>query len=294
MHTTQVNRCVENLTGDTSWRGLVIAFAKNPENEPVDMKASALNKIFDGLGDVLGVRINYDRLVTLRNAPRFETVAIKSWNFRGEGDNCCWLQPRGRRNASLFTQHTGIVLQDRQELYLGHPLLVRTNSISRLLLIPCDISKHNFGYIEQQFDTGNVVVVREDRKPLDVQYVEILCDWISTDLLPLFRQAMSGCLRLNRPRARGNATTRMTEQLAIRQRVLDRITKQNLLAFSRGRLRDEDAGVREDPNMAEIIEDHDTTGNKMPEDSKVSETSDSGVDIPSNERSEVQNSGKEE
>ena len=76
MHTTQVNRCVENLTGDTSWRGLVIAFAKNPENEPVDMKASALNKIFDGLGDVLGVRINYDRLVTLRNAPRFETVAI--------------------------------------------------------------------------------------------------------------------------------------------------------------------------------------------------------------------------
>jgi hypothetical protein len=245
-----VNRCIETLTGDTSWTGPVIAFAKNPKEESIDMRTPALRKTLSAFRDVVGVRINCDGVVKAQHAPRFEAVTINSYDLRGAIDHYLWTHPRDQRNASFFTQYTGIVLQDKRESYKGNPShsgLDTRNSISRLMSIPCEISKQSFGYYSRPSDTGNVIVVREDRETLGVEYMEILCDWVSTNLLPLFRQARSECALIERREP--SVTARTSQKRTVGQNVLRCITKQNLIAYSRGRLRDVDTKNRGDEKM---------------------------------------------
>jgi len=83
----EVNRCIETLTGDTSWKGSVIAFAKNPDGELVDMSTSVFIKTLSAFRGVLGVRINCDRIVGANDVPRFEAVTVESYNLRGAIDH---------------------------------------------------------------------------------------------------------------------------------------------------------------------------------------------------------------
>jgi hypothetical protein len=295
----EVNRCIETLTGDTSWRGPVIAFVKNAKDRPVDMGTSVFNKILSAFRGVRGVRINCDGVVKERHAPRFEAVTIKSYDLRGTMEDAPWRQP-GDRNATFLTQHTGIVLQDKPESYTGNPDLSgldQNNPIARLLSIPCDTDKQVFGHHIQNTNTGNVIVVREDRKPLDVQYVETMCHWLNNVLLPLFKQARTTCKRVDRGRL-PHVTDRPSYKRAVRENVFRLITEQNLLAYSDARLRDEDTEDREDGEMADIIDNEVTTTDELHSDSKDTTVSDNdnnnGNEIPGNEINDVQESDVEE
>jgi hypothetical protein len=282
----KVNRCIELLTGDTSWKGAVVAYAWNSIEEPVDIGMSAFSKILGAFRDVRGVRINCDGVVKDKITPNFESVMIESYDLRGAADDYLWKRPRDR-SASFLTRHTGIVLQDRRESHAASPEHVRLdeerldqrNSTARLLLIPCDINEPNFGYYMRPSDTGNVIVVREDRKPLDVNYLEILCEWVSKDLLPQFKQARAECVRVDGQKS--SIADRTSQKRAIRQRVLERITKQNLLAYSGGKLKDEDTEDTEDTEgeeVEDVVENQDTTDDEMPELEEGSEASDGDED----------------
>ncbi|KAH0292079.1 hypothetical protein KCU62_g2415, partial [Aureobasidium sp. EXF-3399] len=230
VHDTEdmVNKCIKTLTGDTSWKGPVIVYAKIPKGKPVDMGTSFFSRTLSAFSDVVGVRINCDVAVKRLNAPQFEAVAIKSYDLRGTIDDRSWNLARGHHNAAFLTQHTGTVLQDRPESHAedpSHSGLHRRNSTSRLLSIPCDISEQNFGFYSRPHDTGNVIVVREDRKPLEVD---------------------------------------------------------------RGRLTDEDTEDKKDEEMADIVENEDTTDDEMPEDGEEFDDSDVDDDIFDDESSDVQ------
>jgi hypothetical protein len=273
MHNTEglkVNRCIETLTGDTSWMGSVIALAKNPKEKYVNIGTSAFSRILDAVRSVRGVRINCDGIVQAQIAPRFESVTIKSYDLRGAADDL-------DHSASSLTQHTGIVLQDRKEPSLHgdpqHSQLDQSNFTARLLLIPCDINESNFGSYRRPPGTGNIIVMREDRKPLDVNYMEILCDWLE-DLLPLFKMARADCGRIDRDASSVHDPTSLKR--AIRQIVFGRITKQNLLAYSNGRLKDED--IAEDEKVEDVVENQDTTDDEMPGLDEGSEASDDEED----------------
>lgn len=171
----KVNQCIKTLTGDISWKGPDIAYAEDTHRKNVDMRTSVFNRILEVFRSITGVRINCDGLVEGHNVPRFETVTVESHDLSGHiFDRDGHLH----REKTCLTWHTGMALQAAQEIRWRRPKyshLDRNNSISRLMSIPCDISKHNFGYYESTRGTGNVIVIREDRKPLDVEYVEILC-----------------------------------------------------------------------------------------------------------------------
>jgi hypothetical protein len=279
----KVNRCIELLTGDTSWKAPVVAYAMNLKKKPVDMGMSGFGKILDAFRDVRGVRINCDGIVDAKIAPQFEAVTIKSYYLRGAAYDYLWNRPRDL-SASFLTRHTGIVLQDRREsdaespnnFRLDEERLDEDNSTARLLSIPCNIHEPNFGYFSRLCNTGNVIVVREDRKPLDINYLEILCDWIDEDLLPLFKQARLDCTGIDRQKSSIDDPT--SQKRAIRQRVLERITKQNLLAYSGGKLKVEDTEDTEGEEVEDVVENQDTTDDEMPELGEGFEASDGDED----------------
>lgn len=286
----EVNSCIQTLTGDASWKGPVIAFAKLTDRwQSTDMRTASFNKILGVFRSVTGVRINCDGLVKVHNAPRFEPMTIKSYDLRYNSSHLFKEDPLDSENVSSLTLYTGLALQARPEFTwpnLGHFQGDERNSVSRLLSIPCKTTTLNFGYYGRPSSTGNVIVMREDRKPLDVEYLEILCDWISTDLRPLFKQARTECSRVRHETFRGAIRTR--QQRSIRERVTRVITKQNLIAYSRGRLTDEDAEDTEDEEMADIIENEDTTDDDMPEDGKEIDDSDDDDDMFDDESSDIQ------
>jgi len=107
-----------------------------------------------------------------------------------------------------------------------------------------------------------MIVVREDRKPLDVEYMAILYDWILSVILPLFRQARSDCLRIDREVT--SETARSSQKRAARRKAFRHLTKKKLLAYSRGRLTNEDTEDEEDEEVANIVENEDTTDDGMP------------------------------
>jgi len=74
----EVNRCIKTLTGDSSWKGPATAFARDFQGDPVDLRAPLFSKTLSAFRDVVGVRINCDGVMKVQNAPRFETVTIKS------------------------------------------------------------------------------------------------------------------------------------------------------------------------------------------------------------------------
>jgi hypothetical protein len=274
---SKVNLCIQTLTGDTSWRGSVIAFAKNPEEEHVDIGTPVFSRILDAFRGVRGVRINCDGVVQAQNAPRFESVMVKSHDLKGVADDYRSDRPRDH-TASLLTQHTGIVLQNRRDYssdgYPQNSHLDQRNSTARLLLIPCNINKSNFGHYMRPSDTGNIIVIREDRQPLDVEYVQILCEWLSKDLLPRFKKARVNCVLTDHFATSVDDST--SQKRAIRQWVFERITKQDLLAYSRGRLKDE--GITEDEEVEDVVENQDTTDEDMPDIEEESEASDGDED----------------
>jgi hypothetical protein len=247
------------------------------------MRMSAFSKILGAFRDVRGVRINCDGVVKDNIAPRFESVMIESYDLRGAADDPLWKRPRDH-SASFLTRHTGIVLQDRRESHAASPnhvcldeeRLDQRNPTARLLLIPCNINESRFGHYIRPSDTGNVIVVREDRKPLDVNYVEILCDWIDEDLLPLFKQARANCVRIDRDATSVHDST--SQKRAVRQTVFERITKENLLAYGRGILTDEDTEDGEDEEVEDVVENQDTTDDEMAELEEGSEASDGDED----------------
>ena len=254
-----VNQCIENATGVTSWRGPVIAFAKDSDDRSVDMRALAFNRILDAFQGVRGVRINCDGVVKRHSKPRFEAVTIESYDLRGTIDDAPWNHP-GDHNATFLTQHTGIVLQDRRESYAGNPDLSHVdqhNTKATLMSIPCDVNESNFGRYYRRPDTGNVIVVRQDREPLGVQYVEIMCDWLENVLRPLFMETRKICTRVDRGEV-PSVPDRASYKRAVRERVFNLITKQNLLAHSGGRLVDENPGDGEEEEDSGYGEDEDT------------------------------------
>jgi hypothetical protein len=254
-----VNRCIETLTGDTSWRGPVIAFAKDSGGRPVDMRALALNKILDAFQGVRGVRINCDDVVKRHSKPQFEAVTIKSYNLRGVIHDIPW-KHHGDHSATLLTQHTGIVLHDRRESHTDLSNLDQINYKARFMSIPCDVNESNFGNYFRRRDTGNVIVVRQDREPLDVQYVEIMCDWLENVLLPLFKEARVTCTRVDRGQV-PRVPDRTSYKRAVRERVFRLITKRNLLEYSGGKLTDENPGDDEEEDSG-YGEDEDTGNGK--------------------------------
>jgi hypothetical protein len=283
------NQCLQSLTGDTSWKGPVIAFAENTKSKHVDIGTSVFNKILREFCSIAGVRINCDGVVKEHNAPRFEAVTIESHDLIC--NSFAWRGDYPHYKTAL-TLHTGMVLLATKESHWRRPKLSYTdskNSISKLLSIPCDISKHNFGCYERAAGTGNVIVIREDRKPLDVKYTEILCGWILNVLRPLFKQVRADCTQITRQGLKGRPRTR--EHRAIRQKVFKLITKENLLEYAGGRLKDEDpedSEDAEDEEMVDITENDDTTDEEMPGDGEESEASGEDENMSDDESSDAQ------
>jgi hypothetical protein len=189
----EVNQCIKSLTGDTSWKGPVFAYGIDVLERPKNMETRIFGQILSSFRSVLGVRINRDGLVQAHDTPRFEVITIESSGFRGRTSFRCGTQ-------DSVTNHTGIVLQLRRDFQQGtrnHADLDKRNSISRLLSIPCDTESHDFGHYDPSLKVGNVIVIRADRKPLDVEYLEVLCEWIQNELRPRFEKARAECTRVD-------------------------------------------------------------------------------------------------
>lgn len=283
LQSLKVNQCVKTLTRGSSWRGPVNVFAIDIHKEYVDMRTKFFSGILGGFHNVVGVRINADKLVKARKTPRFEAVKIKSYDLRHR--SAFHDDPFDDQGVAPLTLHTGIVLLvswERSSETSDKPRVDSRNSIASLLSIPCEISGRKFGQYTRPSRTGSVVVMREDRKPLDVEYMRILCDWISNELRPLFKQASVECKKLT---ASGGAYIRQRD--AVRERVLAHITKRRLLAYSGGRLRNEDNEDTEDEEMADIIENDDTTDDEMLEDGEEASDSDDDDGMFDDESSEI-------
>jgi hypothetical protein len=124
--------------------------------------------------------------------------------------------------------------------------------------------------------TSQTLVTSVDCAILDINYLEILCDWIDEDLLPLFKQARLDCTGIDRQKSSIDDPT--SQKRAIRQRVLERITKQNLLAYSGGKLKVEDTEDTEGEEVEDVVENQDTTDDEMPELGEGFEASDGDED----------------
>lgn len=231
----------------------------------VGMSTLDFNRILGAFRGVRGVRINCDDFVKERNVPIFEEVMIESYDLRDANFNWRDEFDPEKRATPLTLLNTNIALQAKWEHCRGDPIYSGIDikkSIARLLLTPCEIGHHTFGNYNETHNIGNMIVMRKDRKPLDVKYMEIFCDWIEKRLWPLFRRAVAECRKL---KSQGfHKLDLPREQRAIRERVFRIITKQNLLAYSRRRLRDEDTEDTEDEEMRDIIENEDTTDDEMP------------------------------
>ena len=262
----EVNRCIEALTGDTSWKGSVIAFAKDIYGNHVDMGTSHFYKVLKEFRSVVGVRINCDGLVYEHHRPRFEECVIESYDLQDKNFN---LGQEFNVNRPIpLTLNIGIALQAKNEFHRSHtiyPDLNKDNTTARLMLIPCDADRFDFGVFSKAHTYGNVIVMREDRKPLDVQYVEDFCDWIMTRVQPLFTQAKRECKQLKTQDFSNFAYTR--EKREIRERALRRITERSFLTYRRDRMRAQnrrDMGDTQEEEMTDIIENEDTTDAEMP------------------------------
>lgn len=269
----KVNQCVQTLTGVTCWKGPVIAYAESasprskspPKFECRDIGTSVFTRILDTFRSVRAVWINCDGLVEGGHAPRFEAVTIDSFHLRWEQDDS--------EGISSITRHTGIELYAEKEFLLRSPahIVDQRNSKSKLIAIPCDVEQQTFGSYRRDHKSGSVHVIRRDRKPLEVEYVRTLCDWISEELRPLFKKARKECARIRREK-QGAIARR--EQRAIREKVFRRITKQRLLRYSHGRQKDEDT---------KIPENNDATDDEMPDDHGEPELSENDTDVSDND-----------
>jgi hypothetical protein len=166
--TLAVNRCIKTLTGDTSWKGPVVAFTQDACGGYKDISTSAFNRVLDEFCSVRGVRINTDLLVKEYDAPRFEEVTIKSYDTRDESFD--WNRVLDPQKATPLTLDTGIVLKANPETrsrYRNRSPFGE-KSIAKLLSIPCEISSHTFGDYNQRRCVGNVILMRKDKKPLTV------------------------------------------------------------------------------------------------------------------------------
>ncbi|KAI5275313.1 hypothetical protein E4T47_01743 [Aureobasidium subglaciale] len=220
--------------------------------------------ILNELYDIRAVRINCDGLVNERIAPRFEATTVSSFSF---------FRFHSNEAASMLTKHTGVRLvaqrtyipKDVLRKRISRNKLNRRNSISRMLSILCDAEEHRFGLYRLAKNTGNVVVMRKDRQPLTINYVRTLCDWIEAKLRPMFMKARTDCLKLdchclNNLRTGTNPQPGME---VIRTRVLNQVSRQNLLVWSRSRLSNE---MTTNDNVVKIPENHDVAEDEMPYD----------------------------
>ncbi|KAI5239836.1 hypothetical protein E4T43_06544 [Aureobasidium subglaciale] len=272
-----VNKTIEKLTNGavTSFKGPATAWSRSARGghkqqgssrvfRTTDMTTMSFRAILNEIHDIQAVCINCDGLVNERIAPRFEVTTVSSFSF---------FRFHGNEAASSLTKHTGVRLE-AQRTYIPKDVLRkrisrdqlnRRNSISRMLSIPCDTEEHRFGLYRRAKDTGNVVVLRKDRQPLTINYVRTLCDWVEAKLRPMFMKARADCLKLDRHYLNNlrTGTNPQPGMEVIRTRVLNQVSRQNLLVWSRSRLSNE---MTTNDNVVKIPENHDVTDDEMPYD----------------------------
>lgn len=284
-----VNRCIEKMTGVSSWKGTVVAFTKSARaihmlhdqsrvRISLHMSTIFFDRILAGFHPIDAVSINCDGLVNERIMNRFTRMKINSSEV--------WLMSQDSEHASNLTQHTGTTLLACRRRYtpreyaaiLGRrhrlaPPLDNRNGTSKLLGTPCSITDSNFGYWARNRSTENVVVMRKDRKPLTVFYLRQLCNWIEEDVRPATKESRkqvteSRRRNLNRLQRGGKPRDIEPELQAIRRRAFRRITRRRFLTHGGQRLRNE---VAEETVLPEIVNNEDKTDDEMPDDHNCSD-----------------------
>lgn len=86
-----------------------------------------------------------------------------------------------------------------------------------------EVSIHRFGssshYSYWQIDVKSMLLVREDRQDLSVEDVQILCEWTSEKLMPMFKSEYEGSL--------GNRYRQHRQQHSTASEIRSYITKEN-------------------------------------------------------------------
>lgn len=131
--------------------------------------------------EVQGVRINCQGEMELYGRPKYETVMV-------EKNNKVFTQP-----VTSISQCLGLpVTALRCSVYKATDGYDRTNEEVVFLHMNAIPSSERWGWAsaEWQLPTGNVIVVRDDRKPMEKEHVEAMCRYCLDVLTPLFEKSM--------------------------------------------------------------------------------------------------------
>lgn len=226
----RVNKCIRHLTGGavTRWKGPVLAFANKDSRDLTTISLKAIMDwllrpyYYDRSREFHAVRVNCDGHMKKYNVPQFEATLIKQSDVKWSSD----VRIPGNPKITRLVLGLGLIMWNSE---VERDLDARNPKIS-LLSIPCV----NYGcawglYSRKRW--GNFTVMRKDGKPLKVEYLKALCNWIDKDIRGLFN-----AVRKVESRERNNPEYKWVDIEKARGGVTDKITLQRFLQFSRGKL----------------------------------------------------------
>ncbi|KAG9554452.1 hypothetical protein KCU71_g13167, partial [Aureobasidium melanogenum] len=252
----QYNKCIEYLTnGEVKhWKGSVLAFGRQqlaPE-ACKDIDTTSLNSVADSIrhsvrfkdsSTIRGVRINCDGHMKKHKLPQFQpgTIDVDNIGRHTHTNTIYWEKDLPKLVLGQGLEITG--------LYTAENLDAR-NPMASLLSIPCATKADAWGYYRRH-KWGNCLITRTDGKPLEVSYLRAFCRWIDQDLRGRF-----SAVRTKTSRGRKNPKYGENEIEGARNNVIDKISLQRFLDFSKGLVRI-DAISERMPNHLEEVDDED-------------------------------------
>ncbi|KAG9601112.1 hypothetical protein KCU77_g6180, partial [Aureobasidium melanogenum] len=227
------NRCVEQITtGEiTHWTGPVLAFGRRSVGSKCrDLDTTDFKVIIDHIchsvrfkhsNIIQGVRINCDGHMKKNKQPQFEHGAIR---VRANMPEIKHDLPR-----LVFGQSLRLLRLETEDN------LDARNPMAGLLGIACGDDVRAWGYYKRQ-KWGNCFVFREDGKPLAVDDLKAFCNWIDKDV----RKRFNAARRIDSQAMKMIDTEDPWPKIEkARNDVLDKITLQKFLDFSRSRMSDD-------------------------------------------------------
>lgn len=250
----QYNKCIEYLTnGEVKhWKGPVLAFSRQllAPQACKDMDTTSLNSVADWISHsvlfrnpstIRGVRINCDGHMKRHKLPQFQPETIDTAEIGRSTRSIYW-----EKDIPKLVRGQGLEIHG---LYTADGLDAR-NPMASLLGIPCAIKNEPWDYYRRQ-KWGNCLVTRTDGKPLEVSYLRAFCRWIEQDLKGRF-----SAVRTKTSRERNNAKYGWDEIKRARDNVIDKVSLQRFLDYSKGLVRMDAMGERM-PNHLEEVDDED-------------------------------------
>ncbi|KAG9952498.1 hypothetical protein KCU85_g1973, partial [Aureobasidium melanogenum] len=254
----QPNKCIEYLTNGEikHWKGPVLAFGSQclAPSACKDLDTTCLNAVAGCIYQsvrhddpfrsriIQGVRINCDGHMKKYKLPKFQSQRIEA---RALGQALLWRAELPRLVLGKGLDIYGISTEKSLE---------PRNPMASLLVIPCSNNANTWGYYRRQ-KWGNCLITRADGKPLEVDYLKTFCRWIEKDLRRLFV-----AVRTKESRERDNAQYGWEEIKKAHNNVIDKITLQRFLDFSKGSVQLDTIGERM-PNHLEIEADDEDSNN---------------------------------